>query len=122
MERLRRYRNTYEVRALIQDLRSHKVVVDIQELRHYMTAPGGFHKGALEKEVGCVATLVALLRCTQLYAIAGCHVCRACVASTCTHVAVHSTPIAAAGAGVAQARALHHTAWPQFLLDGRDSV
>lgn len=42
----------WQVRALVQDLRHNKVKVDIQELRQYMIAPGGFHKGALERELG----------------------------------------------------------------------
>jgi len=41
-----------QVRALVQDMRSGKVQVDLQELRHYMKAPGGFHTGALERETG----------------------------------------------------------------------
>lgn len=52
LERLRRYRNTYEVRSLVQDLRNPRLKVDIQELRRYMIAPGGFHTKALEKELG----------------------------------------------------------------------
>jgi len=38
-----------QVRALVQDLRVKGLTVDIQELRRYMNAPGGFHTHALEK-------------------------------------------------------------------------
>jgi hypothetical protein len=41
-----------QIRALIQDLRRASLQVDIQDLRKYLTAPGGFHTHALERESG----------------------------------------------------------------------
>ncbi len=42
----------YEIRALVQDLRNPRLKVDIQDIRNYMLAPGGFHIGAMEREMG----------------------------------------------------------------------
>lgn len=40
-----------QVRALVQDMRC-GLQVDIREVQHYMTAPGGFHTHALERDYG----------------------------------------------------------------------
>lgn len=40
-----------QVRALVQDMRQ-GLKVDLADIKHYLTAPGGFHVGALERELG----------------------------------------------------------------------
>eukprot|EP00775_Hariotina_reticulata_P011519 gene11519-11662_t len=64
MDRLRRHRNTLEVRSLIWDLRSMSGGIDVANIKHYLsTNAGGFHKGAMERDQGAdsVRCLVDLL-------------------------------------------------------------
>jgi hypothetical protein len=41
-----------QVRSLLADLRQPLLQVDIQDIRKYMQAPGGFHTHTLEKDMG----------------------------------------------------------------------
>ncbi|KAF6252033.1 hypothetical protein COO60DRAFT_562149 [Scenedesmus sp. NREL 46B-D3] len=51
MERLRRYRNTLELKMLVADLRD-RVPITISDIRHYATARGGFHTHCMERTTG----------------------------------------------------------------------